>query len=172
MHNAPPVVFPVGRFVWGLLVMAGLTTVGALGLAWWQWLSGLTWRVTGWAWGAWGLCVVLAFAWRAAQTLGSGRLFWTGEAWLWQGMQNEAPDAALQRSMESCLVGVTVLLDLGGLMLLAVQPLDETGQRAGRLCHAWVHRAAMPSKWHGFRCAVYSRPKAMRDPVAISQVRF
>jgi outer membrane murein-binding lipoprotein Lpp len=47
--------------------------------------------------------------------------------------------------------------------------LDAGALQAGgelRLGHgpwfcAWVSDQAMPSKWHGFRCAVYSRPKAI-----------
>jgi hypothetical protein len=171
MHNAPPVVYPVGRFVWGLYVMACLSTLGALGLVFWQRLSALPWAVAGWAWVAWGMCVVLAFAWRSGQTLSSGHLFWTGEAWLLHGGQNDEPETSLQWSVAPFVVSVSVLLDLGSVMLLTVQPLDESGQRAGRLRHAWVHRAATPSKWHGFRCAVYSRRKVMRDAATTLSAR-
>lgn len=172
MHNAPPVVFPVGRFVWGAWVMGCLAALGALGLACWQWLAELPWAFMGWAWGAWGLCTTVAFLWKSGQPLGQGQLFWTGEAWFWQDTPANTSGQALHGPVDPLMVSVAVRLDLAGVMLLAVQPFQENGQRTGPLRHVWLQKNSMPSKWHGFRCAVYSRPKAMRDPASSLRVRF
>ena len=56
-------------------------------------------------------------------------------------------------------VAISVGVDTGQGLLLWLQPLNEEGHAQGRLLCAWLQARAMPSKWHGFRCAVYSRPK-------------
>jgi hypothetical protein len=172
MQNAPPVVFPVGRCALGSMIMICLAALGGLSLGLWQWLAGLSWTFAGWAWGAWGVMVAVAYGWRSGQTLGEGCLFWSGEAWFWQGPLDNDPAVAQAGTTEPMPVFVAVLLDLGGVILLAVQPLSENGQRVGRLRHAWVQKVLMPSKWHGLRCAVYSRPKAMRDAAVSAVVRY
>jgi hypothetical protein len=66
--------------------------------------------------------------------------------------------------LEPQAIAVTVGLDTGQALLLWVQPLDELGRAQGRRASAWLEAGAMPSKWHGFRCAVYSRPKTDAMP--------
>jgi DNA-binding transcriptional LysR family regulator len=70
-------------------------------------------------------------------------------------------------SAQAQTVRLTVGLDTGPGLLLWIQSVDEQGRVMGPLTSAWLQADAMPSKWHGFRCAVYSRPKvhgAKKDP--------
>ena len=164
MHNAPPVVYPVGRFVWGRWLFAAFCVLSAAGLIAWHKLS----LATGpklWAAGfVWAVCVLSAALWAPRQTLTDGRLGWSGESWFWQA------NADAGDHVQS--VSVSVGLDSEAGILLWVQPLDEQGQAQGRLLCAWLQAGAMPSKWHGFRCAVYSRPMAAARSHKVPQARL
>jgi hypothetical protein len=151
MHNAPPVVYPVGRFVWGRLLFVAVGVLSAVGLLSWQLQTLATGPKLRAAWMFWGVCVGFAALWAPRQTLRGGRLGWSGEAWFWQTETDSAEQA------QTVLVSVGV--DTGQGLLLLLQPLNEKGDAQGRLLCAWLHARGMPSKWHGFRCAVYSRPK-------------
>ncbi len=164
MHNAPPVVYPVGRFVWGRWLFAAFCVLSAAGLIAWHKLS----LATGpklWAAGfVWAVCVLSAALWAPRQTLTGGRLGWSGESWFWQA------NADAGDHVQS--VSVSVGLDSEAGILLWVQPLDEQGQAQGRLLCAWLQAGAMPPKWHGFRCAVYSRPMAAARSHKVPQARL
>lgn len=149
MHNAPPVAFPVGRFVWGDVAHFSLAVCGAVGLILWQVLGGGRAGLGSGAWLFWGGCVLAAVWWAPRQILSDGHLLWSGERWLWQSADGQ------QQSVE-----VSVCLDLEVGLWLAVQRLDVLNQSKNQPAFAWVRASAMPSKWHGFRCAVYSRPIA------------
>jgi hypothetical protein len=151
MHNAPPVVFPVGRFVWGRLLFVAVGVLSVLGLLSWQLQTLATGPKLWVAWMLWGVCIGFAALWAPRQTLTCGRLGWSGEAWYWQAETESAEQAQA--------VNVSVGVDTGQGLLLWLQPLNEEGHAQGRLLCAWLQARAMPSKWHGFRCAVYSRPK-------------
>jgi hypothetical protein len=155
MHNAPPVAFPVGRFVWGRAVWLAMAGLGAVGLGAWQMWGQVAWSHVLWAWGFWGLCVLGAAFWVPRQTLTGGRLFWSGEAWTWQAEDGHCPVGVAEQDLM-----VSVGLDWGGGLLLFVRGLDVQGQGCGQWVGAWLSEGAMPSQWHGFRCAVYSRAKA------------
>lgn len=162
MHNAPPVAFPVGRFVWGRWVFVLALTLSASGLAFWQWHSHATSFMVWSAWVLWCQCAG-ATAWAAPkQVLSGGRLLWTGEVWLWQGeVVGPSPID------EEQALTVTVGLDNGSSMLLWIQAAPAESPHSfwqpGRMHCAWVSEAAMPSKWHGFRCSVYSRQMEVRQ---------
>ena len=158
MHNAPPVAFPVGRFVWGRALMLGLACLSALGLVGWQVFGQASVGMEMLAWGFWAMCVGSAVVYGPRQALSQGGLFWSGEAWFWQVDSGEGPGQAEDQRIE-----VSVGLDMGFGLLLFVRKLDEQGQGCGRLVSAWLQERAMPSKWHGFRCAVYSRPKTVQN---------
>ena len=161
MHNAPPVAFPVGRFVWGRALWLGTAALSALGLISWQvWAQVAGFQVL-MAWGFWVFCVVTAGWWGQRQTLAGGRLLWSGQSWFWQRDEDSALDAQA--------VSVSVGLDVGIGLLLWVQQLDEQGHACGQLVCAWLQAHTMPSKWHGFRCAVYSRPES--NPLTQDVVR-
>jgi len=149
MHNAPPVVFPVGRFVWGRVLWWAVAALSAAGLIGWQMQSqAATFRVAC-AWGFWSLCLAAAAAWAPRQHVSVGSLFWTGEAWFWQA----------EHALSAQAVRLTVGLDTGSGLMMWVQSVDDQGRVTGPLRSAWLQADAMPSKWHGFRCAVYSRPR-------------
>ena len=153
MYNAPPVVYPVGRFAVGRLVFVAVCVLSAVGLLSWQMQTLATGSKLWAAWGLWGACAGSAALWAPRQTFSGGRLGWSGEAWFWQAHADSAEQAQP--------VAVSVGLDTGQGLLLWLQPLNEQGHAQGRLLSAWLQAGAMPSKWHGFRCAVYSRPKTV-----------
>jgi hypothetical protein len=159
MHNAPPVAFPVGRFVWGRVLWLVAVTLSAAGLIGWQMQSQVDTSLVACAWGLWLLCGVAAAAWAYRQHASGGSLFWTGDAWFWQ--------AEHSLSAQAQAVRLTVGLDTGSGLLLWLQNVDDQGRVMGPLSSAWLQADAMPSKWHGFRCAVYSRPRVhgvKKDP--------
>lgn len=148
MHNAPPVVFPVGRFVWGQRlgwVLAGSTAcVLALWLRWTE-AGAVAWGWSLLTWLAAAACTLWTWPREFSQ---QGQLHWDGEVWRHLG-----PDT----QDESVTLSLT--FDGGNFMLVALRPA------AGAFGHAWprhvlLRRAEMPTHWHGFRCAVYSQPKA------------
>ena len=156
MLNAPPVAFPVGRFVWGRVAHFLLAMCGATGLLIWQVQANVS-SIQSWvSWFFWCVCVVAALWWAPRQTLSDGRMFWSGESWFCISPEGH------QQGIE-----VSVCLDLNSALGLFVQPVDESGQPQGPAAYAWMRERTMPSKWHGFRCAVYSRPKVEIDLVRL-----
>jgi hypothetical protein len=158
MHNAPPVAYPVGRFVWGRVLFVLVFLLSAAGLTSWQWLSQAASTMVWSAWVFWAVCASATAYGGPKQTLSEGHLLWSGEAWLWQSVLGA--DALSQDDQG---LNLAVGMDFGGGMLLLLQAGDEPRQGHGPWFCAWVSERAMPSKWHGFRCAVYSRPKAMTE---------
>ena len=164
MNNAPPVVYPVGRFVVGRFLFVAVGVLSALGLLSWQ-MQSLATGATLWAaWGFWWACAGAAVLWAQKQTLTDGRLGWNGEAWFWQAKADSSELAQI--------VVVSVGMDTGQALLLWVRKVDEQGRAQGLLQSAWLQASAMPSKWHGFRCAVYSRPKTTAQPDRDPQERL
>jgi hypothetical protein len=151
MHNAPPVVYPVGRFALGRILLVLISGLSALGIFSWQSLTLAAGPHLWGAWLLWGGCGLCAALWLPKQYLSDGHLFWSGEAWFWQHDTTSAEAWPAVR--------ISVGLDFGQGLLLWVQPLDDLGIVRGRMVSAWLEAGSMPSKWHGFRCAVYSRPK-------------
>jgi hypothetical protein len=154
MHNAPPVAFPVGRFVWGRAAWWAMACLGAVGLGAWQMWGQVSWVAVFGAWIFWVLCVAGAALWAPWHTLAGGRLFWSGEAWFWQSEDKHGPVDCAEQGL-----ALSVGLDLGSSLLLFVRRLNAQGQGCGPWVCAWLSERAMPSQWHGLRCAVYSRPK-------------
>jgi len=154
MYNAPPVAYPVGRFIWARAVWAGVLLVSATGLTTWQWVSQAP-SATAWsAWLFWALCAVVSACVGPRQVISDGHLLWTGEIWVWRSGRGPAALSVEDQGLE-----LTVGMDFGVaiLLFLRADPLAHEG-RSPRLW-AWVSQRSMPSMWHGFRCAVYSRPK-------------
>lgn len=159
MHNAPPVVYPVGRFVWGRWLLMGLCILSAVGIVYWQMKSLANGPQVWVAWFFWCTCTLSAALWAPNQTLTGGHLGWNGESWFWR------PNGDAIGQSQS--VAVSLGLDTGQGLLLWLQPLDEQDRPCGRLFSAWIEEGAMPSKWHGIRCAVYSRPKTTSHPESV-----
>ena len=94
------------------------------------------------------VCVLTALcsAWcLPVEWLHEGTLVWDGGAWHCQA------GAALDGP-----VNLNLVLDGGRFMLVSLQPLGAQGRR-WLARHACLRCSDMPSRWHGFRCAVYSR---------------
>ncbi len=148
-HNAPPVVYPVGRFVWGRVVFVFVTVCSASGLVLWQ--TEAATRPYGFAaWILWVACSLGTAVLAPRQTLTHGELVWTGEAWVWQFRGHD------QRFQEQ-KVHLEKGFDTGSGLLLWIKLMDAQGIGRSSLRGAWFYEAQLPSKWHGFRCAVYSR---------------
>jgi len=138
MHNAPPVAFPVGRFVWGRAFGVLMALLSAIGLLAWPMQAQTSTAEVLAAWAFWCLCVGGAAVWAPRQTPVDG---------------------------EHQSLDVSVGWDAGDALLLFVRFQDAQGASHGSWACAWLSAAAMPSKWHGFRCAVYSRPKTDTLPL-------
>jgi len=141
MRNAPPVLVPVGRFVWGgriALMLALLTALVWLVLARMQAMSAARMALLALA------CLFAAglswLAWQREQ-LPSGELAWDGEDWWYR-----PADGKSQR------VRVSLNWDAGPAMLLRVQARPRGGWRAQYL---WLQACRLPLQWHALRCAVY-----------------
>jgi hypothetical protein len=163
MHNAPPVAFPVGRFVWGRVALLTVASLGAMGLLMWQAHGHVAGMIVLWAWIFWGLCITGAAFWAPRQVLTQGRLSWSGEAWFWQP---EAGSGHAECAAQG--LALSVGLDLGASLLLFVRKLNVQGQGCGPWACAWLSEDAMPAMWHGFRCAVYSQLKVSSHASGLS----
>ena len=141
MHNAPPVAFPVGRFVWGRRVMLALGLLGGMGLLWHPHFPVL--NVHLWALAFWGLLLLAAMWATRVDHWQTGMLVWTGEVWLWRDPQDLEWEVSLQ-----------VVLDTGSAMGLALTP--QQTHRVALKRFVWFSQEDLPMLWHGFRCAVYS----------------
>jgi hypothetical protein len=148
MHNAPPVVFPVGRFVWGRRLAAGLAALVALALAVGCWQSGASTLTLFWAVLAWSAVAVCSAFWVSREWLQNGALAWDGECW--HAQQLPARDGP---------VHLNLMLDGGRFIWVSLTSRDVSA-RWMLTRHACLYQADMPSCWHGFRCAVYSRQTA------------
>jgi len=145
MHNAPPVVFPVGRFVWGprLACALAILMVGVLSL--WLWWSGASVLACAGSASTWAAAAACTVWWMPREFVQQGELAWDGEGWHCQGQAAcEGP------------IHLSLTLDGGSFMLVSLRCMAHSGMPTLPL-HAWLRRADMPSRWHGFRCAVYSR---------------
>lgn len=149
MHNAPPAVYPVGRFVWARWVLLLLALSAALAQGLWQISVGASWPQ--WAWLAWAVCVCAALYTSSSDMASEGLLVWTGEDWLWRDDKG--------REIQ---VHLSVLLDSGSALGLVFRTAGEAWPLWHRF--AWLQERDMPQMWHGFRCAVYSRSTAERKP--------
>lgn len=146
MHNAPPVVYPVGRFVWGrrwatcALALLSAVAMGASFVLSGATLAGLFWQAATWL-----VIAGLSAGVLSREFLGCGALAWDGESW--HGLDTAMPPGPLQMALT---------FDGGHFMLVALKASPAEGRvRLSR--HAFLCRGDMPSRWHGFRCAVYSR---------------
>lgn len=157
MHNAPSVVYPVGRCAWcDVLFMvlwlagcgAALLTVSAAGLHWGSWRASVLM-----------LAPLLAgvAAYRTYRALPrQGQLQWDGHDWWWSSAQAQAQAVRLrvqlasQRHLLLCLDGAD---------------LHITAQPPRWLC---LCAASAPTRWQALRCAVYSRAVGRAPHSAVS----
>ena len=142
MRSAPPVLVPVGRFVWDHRTALVLAVGTALACGVLAWLYKLTLVQQSTMAVVWLLAAALSWGLARREYLAPGSLQWDGEAWWFQ------PQAGVQVP-----VRVTVGWDAGSAMLLGVR----MPQPSGRLVrYAWLQATQMPAQWHALRCAVYA----------------
>ena len=155
MRSAPPVVYPVGRFLWSwpvaLLLLALLSA--------WIWQP---WQMRmpreGFVW--WGSLALqgLLLLWlgvlyrRPVQQVRALR--WDGEFWYGETAAGPSMPVVLQ-----------VHADLQNCLWLAVKTASSSSSE--RRASLWIcaRATAKPAAWHGFRCAVYCRS---RSPASVT----
>lgn len=141
MRRAPPVLVPVGRFVWGPRIAWGLGFFSAAILVLSGGLSGMSvGRLCVVALG-WGVAALVCARLMRHAFLPPGELAWDGQGW-WYRSQGQ-PASAVQ---------VATRWDAGRALLLAIRARDDSPAR-----HAWLQAGHMPLQWHGLRCALYDR---------------
>lgn len=145
LHNAPPVVYPLGRsrFLGSLLLCVWFC--GLLLTLFWFFHGArqLDWRIALALIFVMGAGTAAYIGWRNSPT---GQLAWDGEIWRW-----ESP---------GCRTGVaeydlSVLVDLQHVLLLRLE-----NQTHARLW-LWVERRSLPERWLDLRRAVYSPRKLL-----------
>jgi hypothetical protein len=157
-QNAPSVDYPVGRFLLGKRKLALLAVLAASAIVWFVFFEGLT----GWRAGLWLGCCVLVFlssllTWRQAQE--KCWLSWNGDAWR---VLDTTPNVAMVgagrqlsgTTLESQFqegAALTVHLDWQNYLYVSLTTPSQSK------AWFWLEKASFPERWHGFRCAVYSR---------------
>ncbi|MES2413198.1 MAG: hypothetical protein V4614_05310 [Pseudomonadota bacterium] len=139
VHNAPPVVYPLGHSRFQACLLAGLWCAGMGSVLLWMHSSGSAdWRIgLGW------LAVVSAggLAFRSWTTTPSGQLVWDGQAWRWETPAYQAGISTQHLS---------VIADFQHLMLVRME--GESGLARS----IWCERRAFPERWLDFRRAVFA----------------
>ena len=142
-HNAPPVVYPIGRSRSQGLALLAFWFAGLFGVAFWaHHAGGVDWRIL-WALVAVLLAGAAAFAgWRNSPV---GQLAWDGQSWRWEspGYQTGVAEQTL-----------SVVADFQNLLMLRLE-----NQARARLW-LWTERSAFPARWMDLRRAVYSPLRA------------
>jgi len=146
MRSAPPVLVPVGRFVWGQR-LPWVLAAGSGSLLWLTWhasaASSLQILTGGLIWLA---CLLASWYRLRREMLPPGLLGWDGESWQLQ-----------QTGAQAMAVDVQVVWDLGSAMLIRVSAsAADTALWPGPR-YSWLSAAQMPALWHGWRCAVHGR---------------
>lgn len=141
-HKAPPVVYPLGRSLVRVWILAGFWLTGLLvTLLWFMAVQLFDWRIclAIFALVAAGLA---AFAdWKNAP---SGQLVWDGDLWFWESSAYQSGLAEQQLS---------VIADFQQVLLLRIQ------NQANASLWLWLERKTMPERWLDLRRAVYSTHK-------------
>ncbi len=143
LHNAPPVVYPLGRSRFQGLLFLGIWLLGLLVcVLWFAATRQPDWRM------AVALAAVLVAgtaAYSAWSNTPVGQLRWDGKVWCWESLSYQTGAAEYE---------LTVIADAQHVLLLRL----ENPARA-RLW-LWAERKASPERWLDLRRAVYSPHKS------------
>jgi toxin CptA len=149
-HNAPAVVYPIGRSRFQLWFSLVLWLIGLLLVMLWCLSSRrLDWRIglgcaavllSGWS---------LWWGWRTAAT---GQLSWDGISWRWENVRDQSVSGEMD---------LFVVVDLQQIMVVLID-----GGIRKRLCLC-AERSAFPERWLDFRRAVYSERRISNGPDGI-----
>jgi hypothetical protein len=143
MHNAPSVIYPVGRPVLAGVLAAVLWGGGAILIFYW-WLQA---DIAGWRQAGAALAVAATGAWALLSWLRSpaGEIHWDGSGW-------SGPQDGGSGSM-------ALALDLQQWLLVRWQGADSARW-------LWLERRRCPERWSDLRRAVYSRARTQSLPPA------
>ena len=138
-HNAPPVVYPIGRsrFLGWLLTGGWLVGLGTA-LLWSGTSESPDWRTALAALSVLGAGSAAVSAWRC---MPAGQLTWDGQVWHWQGAG--AQDALTGQELR-------VAADLQHSLLMHLQSSKGAG------LWLWAEKKVLPGRWLDLRRAVYS----------------
>jgi toxin CptA len=143
MHNAPSVVYPLGRSGFLAWLLLGLWLAGALlAVFWFYVIRQLDWRMVLTIAAVLGAGAAARTSWTRIPV---GQLAWDGEAWRWESASYQTGIAVYELS---------VIADFQRRLLLRLE-----NQAHARLW-LWVERSAMPDRWLDLRRAVYSPRKS------------
>ncbi|PUE17358.1 hypothetical protein B9Z32_07585 [Limnohabitans sp. MMS-10A-178] len=131
----------MGRFFWSAWMALGFSLLSMLSLAFYFWFGWIEGWPLAWLSGAWFLLSLYAVV-SFKQLSPKAWLCWTGHAWEVQLMLT-APSQVEH--------AISVHLDFQNYFLVSLSNPHSARQ------WFWVSRKAFPERWHGFRCAVYSR---------------
>ena len=150
-HNAPSVLYPLGRSRFlGCLLLTGWLLAAGVTLWWWRVSASTDWRqllgcvallLAGW---------VMLTGWRRSPV---GRLQWDGQRWRWESVVYRSGTA---------LEPPAVVLDVQFAILLRLN------NQAGAVWWLWAERSALPIRWLDLRRAVHARhrPTILQDSAA------
>ena len=143
IHNAPPVVYPLGRSNFLNRLLLGLWFSGLLlSILWLLIVQRFDWRI-GSAFLA-VLCAGLAVR-SGLKNLPTGQLVWDGNAWRWES-------AGYQTGIAEYDVSVTA--DLQSRLLLRLE------NPASASLWLWLERGSLPERWLDLRRAIYATRRA------------
>ena len=146
-HNAPTVVYPLGRSAFQGCLLSGMWFIGLLVLLlWYDRAQQVDWRICSGA-VAVGVAGVAAYiGWMNSPV---GQIAWDGQFWRWESPGYQTGVAQQQLS---------VIADFQHLLLLRIE------NQAHASLWLWVERKAFPARWLDLRRAVYS-PKRLHGLV-------
>jgi toxin CptA len=148
-HNAPPVVYPLGRSRFQGWLLAFVWCGGLLLAFWWAAaMRQIDWRIF-----LAGGCIAAAgvtayIGWKNAPV---GQLAWDGQHWRWESPGYQTGIAEQQLS---------VIADFQHLLLLRIE------NPAHASLWLWLERRALPERWLDLRRAVYS-PHRLSAPIRL-----
>ncbi|MBC7610955.1 MAG: hypothetical protein H7228_15535 [Polaromonas sp.] len=143
-HNAPPVVYPLGRSRFQAVVLAGLWSAGLLSILFWLNAShSIGWRAL---LAAASLVFAGFSAIRGWKNSPIGQLVWDGQLWRWESQSYQAGVANQ---------ALFVIADLQSLLLIRLE------NQAHASLWLWVEQKACPERWLDLRRAVYSPHRAV-----------